>query len=493
MSEAYASTLNISFDVRGGLLMRQIHHWAADLFMAAIFAHMLRIFFTGAYRKPRDVNWVIGIVMLTLGMVEGLFGYSLPDDLLSGAGLRILEAVLQSIPIVGTYLAFFLFGGQFPGTDIIPRLYILHVLLIPGLLLGLISAHLFIMFHQKHTQMPDIGRTDKNVVGQPMYPYFAIKTGAFFFFVFGVLALLATVTQINPIWLYGPFSPVSISAGTQPDFYMGMLEGTLRIFPNWTWDVAGHTVAWNVLIPALVPLGVLFTGMALWPWIERWATGDQRRLDHLLHRLHAGRRKRPDRRPPGHPAVHGDLDRQIRLVPRPDHRLLADQADLPGVAAQGPGTARARGGDRDHPADAQRRVRGTHPPGLPGAPRGAAGQAGAHATAHRQRRGRERCARPGRQGPRGPAQAGRQPGHGGKHPDAHWQRARHERPQQRSRHQRPRSGHRRRARHRRGRPGRRQRSHHRARLARRRLTSQHHEVAGTRETRTGHFRLPGRP
>src|SRR5579875_578797 len=275
MSEAYASTLNISFDVRGGLLMRQIHHWAADLFMAAIFAHMLRIFFTGAYRKPRDVNWVIGIVMLTLGMVEGLFGYSLPDDLLSGAGLRILEAVLQSIPIVGTYLAFFLFGGQFPGTDIIPRLYILHVLLIPGLLLGLISAHLFIMFHQKHTQMPDIGRTDKNVVGQPMYPYFAIKTGAFFFFVFGVLALLATVTQINPIWLYGPFSPVSISAGTQPDFYMGMLEGTLRIFPNWTWDVAGHTVAWNVLIPALVPLGVLFTGMALWPWIERWATGDQ--------------------------------------------------------------------------------------------------------------------------------------------------------------------------------------------------------------------------
>src|SRR5713226_2819254 len=157
MSEAYASTLNISFDVRGGLLMRQIHHWAADLFMAAIFAHMLRIFFTGAYRKPREVNWLIGITMLTLGLLEGLFGYSLPDDLLSGAGLRILEGVIQSIPIVGSYLAFFLFGGAFPGHLIVPRLYILHVLVIPALILALVSAHLFLMFFQKHTQMPDKG------------------------------------------------------------------------------------------------------------------------------------------------------------------------------------------------------------------------------------------------------------------------------------------------------------------------------------------------
>ncbi|MGH3273033.1 MAG: cytochrome b, partial [Streptosporangiaceae bacterium] len=130
MSRAYASTLNISFDVRGGLLMRQIHHWAADLFMAAIMAHMIRVFFTGAYRKPREINWLIGIVLFTLGMLEGLFGYSLPDDQLSGAGLRILEGVLQGIPIVGTYAAYFLFDGAFPGTQIIPRLYILHVFLI---------------------------------------------------------------------------------------------------------------------------------------------------------------------------------------------------------------------------------------------------------------------------------------------------------------------------------------------------------------------------
>jgi ubiquinol-cytochrome c reductase cytochrome b subunit len=274
MSEAYASTLNISFDVRGGLLMRQIHHWAADLFMAAMMCHMLRVFFTGAYRKPRDVNWLIGVVLITLGMLEGLFGYSLPDDLLSGTGIRILEGVLLSIPIVGTYLSFFLFGGQFPGHDIIPRLYIIHVLLIPGLILGLVAAHLFIMFHQKHTQMPGKGHTEANVVGQPMYPYFMVKTGAFFFFVFGVLAFMSTFFQVNPIWLYGPYNPVSISAGSQPDWYMGFMEGTLRMFPSWTWDLAGHTVAWNVLIPALVPLGLLFTGMALWPFLERWATGD---------------------------------------------------------------------------------------------------------------------------------------------------------------------------------------------------------------------------
>ena len=281
MSQAYASTLNISFDVRGGLLMRQIHHWAADLFVAAILAHMLRIFFTGAYRKPREVNWLIGIVLFTLSLLEGLFGYSLPDDLLSGTGLRITEGVLLSIPIVGTYLSFFLFGGPFPGNDIIPRLYIIHVLLLPGLFLALITAHLFIMFHQKHTQMPGKGKTNTNVVGAPMYPYFMAKTGAFFFFTFAALAIASTFAQVNPIWLYGPYNPSGISAGSQPDFYMGFLEGALRMWPSWTWDIWGHTVAWDVLLPALAPLGIIMTGAALWPFLEQWITGD--RSEHHIN------------------------------------------------------------------------------------------------------------------------------------------------------------------------------------------------------------------
>ena len=290
MSEAYASTLRISFDVRGGLLMRQIHHWAADVFLAAIICHLLRIFFTGAYRKPRETNWLIGLAMFTLGIFEGFLGYSMPDDLLSGTGVRIAEGVLLGIPVVGTYLSFFLFGGQFPGTEFVTRFYIIHVLLIPGLLLALVSAHLFLMVHQKHTQMQGQGRSDANVVGQPAYPYFAIKTGAFFFFVFGVLALLGTFAQINPVWQPGPYTPVAISAGSQPDFYMGFLEGSLRMFPSWTWDIGGHTVAWNVFVPALVILGLLFTALGVWPFAERWATGD-----HAYHHVNQKPRNAPTR------------------------------------------------------------------------------------------------------------------------------------------------------------------------------------------------------
>src|SRR5215469_10434420 len=275
MSQAYQSALNISFDVRGGLLIRQIHHWSADLFVVAIMAHTLRIFFHGSYRKPRDVNWLIGIAIFGLALLEGLFGYSLPDDQLSGAGLRILQGVLQGIPIVGTYASFFLFGGPFPGSSIVPRMYILHVFLIPGLILALVTAHLFIMFHQKHTQMPGLGNTEKNVVGQPFWPYFLLKGQAWFFFIFGILVVLATFAQINPIWLYGPYSPVSISSASQPDWYMGILEGSLRIMPSWEINFLGHTLTLSVLIPFALPLGLILTGAALWPWFERWATGDQ--------------------------------------------------------------------------------------------------------------------------------------------------------------------------------------------------------------------------
>ena len=290
MSEAYQSTLRISFDIRGGLLIRQIHHWAADLFMGALMIHMLRVFFTGAYRKPREINWLIGIGLFSLGLIEGLFGYSLPDDQLSGAGIRIFEGVLQGIPIVGTYLAFFLFGGPFPGTSIVPRMYIIHVLLVPGILLGLITAHLFIMFHQKHTQMPGLGNTEKNVRGQPFFPYFMAKGGAWFFFIFAALVLLATFAEINPIWLYGPYTPVAISSASQPDFYMGLLEGSLRIMPAWEINFLGHTVTFSVLIPFAVPLTIVLGGAALWPFFEQWATGDR-----AIHNINDRPRNAPAR------------------------------------------------------------------------------------------------------------------------------------------------------------------------------------------------------
>ena len=274
MTEAFESTLRLSFDVRGGLLIRQIHHWAALLFMAAIVAHCCRIFFTGAFRRPRETNWLIGIGLLTLGIAEGFAGYSLPDDLLSGTGLRIAYGIVEAIPIVGTYLGFFVFGGQFPGPDFIPRLFTIHILLVPGILLALITAHMIIMWHQKHTQWPAEHRTNRNVVGAPFYPAFMAKTGGFFFAVFSVTALLAGIVQINPVWLYGPYNPLQVGAGSQPDFYIGWLEGSLRLMPNVETDVAGHTISWNVLIPAVVLPGVLFTTMAIYPMIERWVTRD---------------------------------------------------------------------------------------------------------------------------------------------------------------------------------------------------------------------------
>jgi ubiquinol-cytochrome c reductase cytochrome b subunit len=214
--------------------------------MAAILAHMLRVFFTGAYRKPREVNWLIGVVLITLGMLEGLFGYSLPDDQLSGADLRITEGAFQSLPVVGTYISYFLFGGAYPGTEIVPRMYIFHVLLIPGIILALVTAHLFIMFHQKHTQMPARGNTEKNVVGQPFWPYFLLKGQSWFFLIFGVIAVLATFAQINPIWLYGPYNPLDISSATQPDWYMSFLEGAMRMMPAWEVNFSGHTLALSV-------------------------------------------------------------------------------------------------------------------------------------------------------------------------------------------------------------------------------------------------------
>jgi ubiquinol-cytochrome c reductase cytochrome b subunit len=283
MSEAYASTLDISFDVRGGLVMRQIHHWAALIFAAAIMVHMLRIFFTGAFRKPREFNWIIGNTLLILSILEGFAGYSLPDDLLSGTGLRIADGVVRSIPVVGTYLEFFLFGGEFPGTAFIPRLYTIHVLLIPAIILALVTVHIFLVFYQKHTHWAGAGKTNENVIGLPFFPVYTAKAGGFFFIVFGVSAFLGGLAQINPIWSFGPYNPIQVTAGSQPDFYMGFLEGTLRMFPNLEIVAWGHNLTLNVFIPSVVLPGIFFTGALLYPFIEEWVTGDKRE-HHVLDR-----------------------------------------------------------------------------------------------------------------------------------------------------------------------------------------------------------------
>ncbi|MFP1626611.1 cytochrome b [Streptomyces sp. 5K101] len=283
MSEAFASTLDISFDVRGGLLIRQMHHWAALVFAAAIGVHMLRIFFTGAFRRPREGNWAIGLTLFVLAITEGFAGYSLPDDLLSGTGLRIAQGIMLSIPIAGTYLSMFAFGGEYPGEEIIGRLYGMHILLLPGLLVALVTVHLILVFYLKHTQWAGPGRTNRNVVGKPMFPQFAASSSGLFFMVFGVLTLLGGLAQINPVWAYGPYRPDLVSTGSQPDWYVGFLEGALRLIPPWETVIAGHTLMWNVLLPAVVLPGALFSVLYAYPFIEAWVTGD-RREHHLCDR-----------------------------------------------------------------------------------------------------------------------------------------------------------------------------------------------------------------
>ncbi|TFD58384.1 ubiquinol-cytochrome c reductase cytochrome b subunit [Cryobacterium sp. Hh7] len=283
MSVAMSSTMDISFDIRGGLLMRQVHHWAALLFVAAIGLHMLRIYFTGAFRKPRELNWVIGFILFILAMAEGFTGYSLPDDLLSGNGLRIIDGLVKGIPVIGTWTSFLLFGGEFPGTDIVGRLYSLHILLLPAIIVALIAMHLLFVVVHKHTQYPAAGHTNENVVGYPVLPVYAAKAGGFFFIVFGVVMLIASLFTINPIWNYGPYDPSPVSAGTQPDWYIGFADGAMRLIPP-GWEVVwlNHTYSLNIVV-VLAVVGLFIVTVMVYPFIEAWITGDKRE-HHVLDR-----------------------------------------------------------------------------------------------------------------------------------------------------------------------------------------------------------------
>ncbi|MEV0369414.1 ubiquinol-cytochrome c reductase cytochrome b subunit [Streptomyces sp. NPDC050636] len=282
MTQAFESTLAISFDVRGGLLIRQIHHWAALVFLAAMMVHMMRVFFTGAFRKPREVNWLFGFLLFVLGMFTGFTGYSLPDDLLSGTGVRFIEGVILAMPLVGSYLQMFIFGGEFPGHDIIPRFFTVHVLLLPGIMLGLLVAHLILVFYHKHTQFPGAGKTNNNVVGMPLLPVYMAKAGGFFFLVFGVIAVISAIASINPVWAIGPYRPDQVSTGAQPDWYMGFAEGLVRVMPGWEWNFWGHTLNFGVLIPILV-FPLVLVAIAVYPFVESWVRGDKRE-HHILDR-----------------------------------------------------------------------------------------------------------------------------------------------------------------------------------------------------------------
>jgi ubiquinol-cytochrome c reductase cytochrome b subunit len=282
VSAAYDSVLRLSFEVRAGLLFRQIHHWAALVFVAAIVIHLCRIFFTGAFRRPREVNWLIGIALLFLALGEGFTGYSLPDDLLSGIGLRIFYSVTLSIPVIGTWVTYLFFGGEFPASDVISRLFVFHILLLPALLIALVALHIGILVLQKHTQYAAPGHTERNVVGKRFWPEQTFKSVSLLLFVTAVLALLGGLAQINPVWHYGPFESFDVTSPAQPDWYIGFLDGALRLGPPWDLTLFGYTIS-EVFWPAVLFPGIAFGILTLWPWIERRFTKDHAE-HHLLDR-----------------------------------------------------------------------------------------------------------------------------------------------------------------------------------------------------------------
>jgi len=281
VSTAYDSVLHLTFEVRAGLLIRQMHHWAALVFVAAIVMHMARIFLTAAYRRPREINWLIGLTLLLLAMINGFFGYSVAGDLLSGTGIRIAYSILLSVPIIGPWLAFLFFGGTVPTAVTIPRMYSLHIFLIPAILAALLVLHLAIIWRQKHTNYPGPGRTETSIVGSRMWPSYAAKSVGLCFIVFGFIAALGAMVQINPVWVYGPDNPAAVLPSAQPDWYLGWVEGALRLFPG----VNVHFGKWlvpQVFFPGVLFPLLLFIFLYSYPFLERLLLIDDDKPHNIL-------------------------------------------------------------------------------------------------------------------------------------------------------------------------------------------------------------------
>jgi ubiquinol-cytochrome c reductase cytochrome b subunit len=277
MSEAYRSVVDISFEVKAGLLIRQAHHWAANLFVAAIVLHLMRVFFTGAFRKPRELTWLIGLAMLFTTLLEGYLGYSMVDDLLSGMGLAIGYSVAMSIPLIGANLALLIWGAPYPGDPAFEsRMYIGHVLLFPVLIGTLLAIHLALVTVRHHTQFRRTARqSERRIVGVPAFPGQAPRSLGLLFAVASLVFLLGGLVQINPIWQWGPYETGLSTNGAQPDWYLGWLIGALRLVPGFDLTIGDYTLVPNPFWGgALFPLVVLLV-LAAWPFAERRHSGDR--------------------------------------------------------------------------------------------------------------------------------------------------------------------------------------------------------------------------
>ncbi|SNT63459.1 ubiquinol-cytochrome c reductase cytochrome b subunit [Streptosporangium subroseum] len=268
VSRAFDSTMHLSLEVRGGLLIRQAHHWAALVFVAAVVLQLLRMFLTGAFRHPRTGQWLIWVTLLALGMAAGETGNALPDDMLSGGSLWLITSVAQSVPVVGSWAVSLLFGPDFPGDRIIPVMYGGHLLIVV-VMAALLGARELLVRRHGHSRF--VASLPARRSARPMMALATI----------GMLIILGYGVQIAPIWLYGPAKPTQVSAGSTPDWYMGFLDGALRIMPGWELTIGNHTLSLAVLIPTLVIPGVFFTVLAAYPMAERFLLSRRGRRDAL--------------------------------------------------------------------------------------------------------------------------------------------------------------------------------------------------------------------
>jgi ubiquinol-cytochrome c reductase cytochrome b subunit len=235
------------------------------------------VFFTGAFRKPRELTWIVGLIMLFTTLLEGYLGYSMVDDLLSGMGLAIGYAVALSLPFIGGNMAEGIWGGPYPGDPAFEsRMYIAHVLVLPILIGTLLAVHLALVASRHHTQFRRNRRQgERKILGVPAFPAQTPRSLGLMFGVAAILFLLGGLVQINPIWQWGPYEVAQGTNGAQPDWYLGWLIGALRLVPSFDLTIGDRTVVPNPFWGgALFPLIVLIV-LGAWPWAERRMTGDR--------------------------------------------------------------------------------------------------------------------------------------------------------------------------------------------------------------------------
>lgn len=259
-------------------LIRQIHHWSAHVMIVALVLHLARIFFTGAYKKPREINWIVGLGLLGLTIFAAFVGYLLPYDQFSVTATGIGYNIALSVPWAGEYLADLVFAGKFPGSSLIPRFYGYHIMLLPLLLFAGIGIHLLLLVKQKHTEPPaaKAHSTGGRLIGMPLWPQQAVIMVMLLLVLGGALTLLGTLFPVHPVEFYGPPAPETPSV--KPDWYLLWVYGALRLVPGWMevrllGATIGSEAIGGIILPGLVALALLLV-----PWLDRT---NREKLDYL--------------------------------------------------------------------------------------------------------------------------------------------------------------------------------------------------------------------